>query len=129
MNPARVLSPDHDLAQLRDLLNDPGKLLVACLCAAWCGTCRDYQAPFEALAARRPDTVFAWIDIEEFPELLDDHDIENFPTLLIQRGDDVLFFGTMLPHIGHLDRLLDATAADARAVDHDAPDVRAALIA
>ena len=31
------------------------EFLVACLCAAWCGTCRDYRAGFEALAARFPE--------------------------------------------------------------------------
>ena len=24
--------------------------LVACLCAAWCGSCRDYRATFDALS-------------------------------------------------------------------------------
>ena len=40
---------------------------VACLCALWCGTCGTYRATFEELAARHPDTVFVWIDIEDQP--------------------------------------------------------------
>ena len=28
------------------------RLLVACLCAEWCGSCRDYRATFAALAER-----------------------------------------------------------------------------
>lgn len=127
--PAPVLFPDRDAARLQALLREPSVTLVACLCAAWCGTCRDYLPPFEALAARRPQDVFAWIDIEDFPELLDDHDVENFPTLLIQRGPDVLFYGTMLPHIGHLERLLDSFGADASAIAVPAPDIRTALTA
>jgi len=110
-------------------LRDPSRTLVACLCAEWCGTCRDYLPPFETLAAKRPDDVFAWIDIEDFPELLDDHDVENFPTLLIQRGPDVLFYGTMLPHIGHLERLLESFDTGAEAIGVPAPDIRAALTA
>ena len=53
-----------------------------------------------------PERVFAWIDIEEHAELLGDEEVENFPTLLVQLGDRVLFYGPMLPHIGHLERLL-----------------------
>jgi thiol-disulfide isomerase/thioredoxin len=127
--PAAVLFPDRDAALLQMQLRNPSITLVACLCAAWCGTCRDYLPPFEALAAKRPDEVFAWIDIEDFPDLLDDHDVENFPTLLIQRGPDILFYGTMLPHIGHLERLLESFGADAEAIAVPAPDIRLALTA
>ena len=80
--------------------------LVACLCAAWCGTCTSYKKNFDELAASHPDKCFAWIDIEDHAELVDELDIENFPTLLIQRGDDVAFLGTMLPDVSQLKRLL-----------------------
>jgi len=40
-----------------------------------------------------------------------DLDVENFPTLLIQRHDVVTFFGTMLPDAGLADRLVQAQAA------------------
>ncbi len=84
-----------------------GGFLVVCLCAEWCGTCRDYQTGFNALAAQFPDTRFRWLDIEERADDLGDLDIENFPTLFIQRGEQVLFFGTMLPHLSHLRRLIE----------------------
>jgi len=84
-----------------------GEFLVVCLCAEWCGTCRDYQTGFDALAAEFPDTCFRWLDIEERADDLGDLDIENFPTLFIQRGERVLFFGTMLPHLSHLRRLIE----------------------
>ena len=87
---------------------DTPEFLVACLCAAWCGTCRDYQAGFHALAARFPTARFLWIDIEDDADLVDDYDVENFPTLLIQRDDTVLFFGTMLPHLELLQRTLES---------------------
>ena len=38
-----------------------GRWIVACLCAAWCGTCGGYRTAFEALAARHPDKTFVWI--------------------------------------------------------------------
>lgn len=81
--------------------------LVICLCAQWCGTCRDYRAGFDALAAQFPGVRFAWLDIEEQADELGDLDIENFPTLFIRRDDSVLFFGTMLPHLSYLRRLIE----------------------
>ena len=81
--------------------------LVICLCAQWCGTCRDYRAGFDALALEFPGVRFSWLDIEEQADALGDLDIENFPTLYIRRGDSVLFFGTMLPHLNNLRRLIE----------------------
>ncbi|HJV28087.1 MAG TPA: thioredoxin family protein [Aromatoleum sp.] len=86
-------------------------LLVICLCAEWCGTCREYRAGFEALAAQRPDAGFYWIDVEDEAEWITDLDVENFPTLLIQRGDRVMFFGTMLPQHAILQRTLETLTA------------------
>lgn len=83
---------------------------VACLCAAWCGTCSTYRATFEEIAARHPDKQFVWIDIEDQADLVGDLDVENFPTLLLQRGDTVAFFGTMVPDGGVADRLVQAQA-------------------
>ena len=88
-----------------------GRWVVACLCAAWCGTCGSYRATFESLAAKHSDKYFVWIDIEDHADLLGDLDVENFPTLLIQRDDMVTFFGTMLPDGGIADRLILAQAA------------------
>lgn len=84
---------------------------VACLCAAWCGTCSTYRATFEDIARRHPDKQFVWIDIEDQADLVGDLDVENFPTLLMQRGDTVAFFGTMVPDGGVADRLVQAQAA------------------
>ena len=81
-------------------------LLVACLCAEWCDTCCEYRSGFEALGHEFPQHRFVWIDIEDQGNLVIDIEIENFPTLLVARGNQLLFAGTMLPHIGHLRRLL-----------------------
>jgi thiol-disulfide isomerase/thioredoxin len=95
--------------QLAAALADGG-WIVACLCAAWCGTCTSYRAGFEALAARHPDKTFVWIDIEDQAGVVGDLDVENFPTLLLQRGDTVAFYGTMLPDPKVADRLVHAQA-------------------
>jgi thioredoxin-like negative regulator of GroEL len=85
-------------------------LVVACLCAAWCGTCASYRAVFEELAARHPDKYFLWVDIEDHADLVGDLDVENFPTLLIQRHEHVAFFGTMLPDANVANRLIESQA-------------------
>lgn len=82
--------------------------IVACLCAQWCGTCGAYRAVFEDLAARHPGMHFVWIDIEDQADVVGDLDVDNFPTLLIQRHDVVAFFGTMLPDGALAERLLQA---------------------
>ena len=80
-------------------MSESPPLLVACLCAEWCGSCRDYHAVFESLAAKAPPgTRFHWIDIEDEADLADGIEVENFPSLLIARGDEVLFIGPVTPH-------------------------------
>ncbi len=112
---------------LRARLAAPDAILVACLCAQWCGTCRDYEIKFRELAERHPRHVFAWVDIEDHADLLDDTDVEDFPTLLVQSDAGTAFFGVMLPHIGHLDKLLQSLAATPAGHGHAAPDLLGAL--
>ena len=93
----------------------PGdRLLVACLCADWCGSCREYRSTFDALAARfAGEAHFVWLDVEDEADVLGDPDIENFPTLLIARGGSPLFFGAVTPQPQTAERLvLGAIAGD-----------------
>lgn len=83
-------------------------LLVVCLCADWCSSCREYrQAAYAECTRLFPACRFEWLDVEEDADLLGDLDIENFPTLLIARDDQALFFGALMPHAEHLRRLLE----------------------
>jgi thiol-disulfide isomerase/thioredoxin len=82
--------------------------IVACLCAAWCDVCRQFRPAFDALAERHPEHRFVWVDVEDEADIVGDFDVEDFPTLLIQRGDTVVFFGTVLPDAGQALRLLQA---------------------
>ena len=102
--PSLTLSDDNR-DQLLQNLPDQG-WFVACLCAAWCGTCGEYQARFLQLASQYPDLYFIWIDIEDQAAVVGDLDIENFPTLLIQYGNTPSFFGTVLPDLSLAQRLL-----------------------
>ncbi|RZT38409.1 thioredoxin family protein [Cupriavidus agavae] len=110
-----VYYPEQDPGAVsRALAERPGGRLVACLCADWCGTCKQYQDGFAVLAARYPNDCFVWIDVETHSDTLgEDIDIENFPTVLIQpvAGGAPHFYGTVLPHLDVLDRMLARGAA------------------
>ncbi|TVO53126.1 thioredoxin family protein [Denitromonas halophila] len=105
--------------------------LVACLCAEWCGTCRDYHDSFASMQAQFPQAAFLWVDIETHADWADDMDIENFPTIMIQQDDAVRFLGTMLPYPGHLQRTLETllnASGDARRPGESVPlDLRELL--
>jgi thiol-disulfide isomerase/thioredoxin len=98
------------------LTSESTDVLVACLCADWCGTCQSYKATFAQAQAQFPGVRFLWIDVEDESELIDPIEIENFPTLLIVRRNQAMFFGTVTPHSETLQRLIrtqldDGTAA------------------
>jgi thiol-disulfide isomerase/thioredoxin len=103
--------------------------LVVCLCAAWCSSCRDYRDTFAKLERKHADARFVWVDIEDESDALAsfDLDIENFPTLLIARGDELRFLGALTPHAATLERTLHA-ARSAALVDYP-PDWAAGLVA
>lgn len=84
---------------------------AVCLCAEWCGTCRDYRALFDTLASAHPDVRFVWVDIEDEADLAGDLDVETFPTLLIADGQTARFLGPLLPQAGVLTRLLESLRA------------------
>lgn len=83
-------------------------LTVVCLCAAWCGVCRQYEPAFWALRSKFPQVRFDWVDVEDQEELVGDIDVETFPTLLIGRSQQALFLGPLLPQIKVLERLISA---------------------
>ncbi len=88
-------------------------LLVVCLCAQWCGVCRDYGAIFQRVAAQFPLARFVWMDIEDQADLVDAIDVETFPTVLIAAGHRPVFFGSLAPQAGTLERIVRDRAAQA----------------
>lgn len=85
-------------------------LTVVCLCAGWCTGCQAYAPVFAEVARHFPAVAFAWVDIEEHSDALGEPalDIENFPTVMLLRGDVAMFYGTVLPHAGTLTRMVEA---------------------
>lgn len=122
---ARAARRGHTVGMTSERANE---WLVACLCAQWCGSCRDYRAVFEALAREHPALRFVWVDIEDESDALApfDLDIENFPTVLVACGDELRFLGTLLPHAATLARTI---AAARHAVLTEWPRARGAALA
>ena len=89
----------------------PGGWWAVCLCAAWCGTCGIYRPLFDELGRAHPNVRFEWVDIEDESDLVDDLDVETFPTLLIADGERALFLGPLLPQAPVLARLLASLQA------------------
>ena len=106
-------------------MSSPAPLFVACLCARWCQLCNSYRATFEAAAARHPAHRFVYVDIEDEADLVHAIDVENFPTLLIARGAQVLFFGSVTPHAQTLARLVENALAGTLPAPQAAPEVEA----
>lgn len=84
---------------------------VACLCAGWCGVCREWQPAFEQQARAHPAIRFAWVDVEDEAEAMGEVDIETFPTVLVARGHEVLFLGALPPSGAQLARLIASLQA------------------
>ncbi|WP_407691537.1 thioredoxin family protein [Robbsia andropogonis] len=104
---------------------DAGATLVACLCAQWCGSCRDYRDVFTGLARTFPQYCFLWVDVENQADRVDAFDVENFPTIVIEDAVATRFAGTLLPQRGILERLLNEVPQ--LPGNGTAPTLRAAL--
>ncbi|RMX14928.1 thioredoxin [Vandammella animalimorsus] len=83
------------------------------LCAAWCGVCREFEPVFERLRSSHPQAQLAWLDVEEpaVSDALGALDIDTFPTIALGRGQQLLFWGSIVPQATVLSRLLQEGAA------------------
>jgi len=83
-------------------------LVVICLCAEWCSSCREYRARFDLARSRLPNARFIWVDIEDEADLVHPVEVENFPSVLVTVGSETRFFGPLTPQPETLERLLRA---------------------
>lgn len=85
-------------------------LRVACLCAAWCHVCSGWREEFEA-TLRAAGVAARWIDIEDEEDLLGPIEVDDFPTLLVVREGQPVWFGVIAPRAEALLRRLAAAGA------------------
>jgi len=102
-----------------------GEQWVICLCAQWCGVCREWRAAFEQAALGHPQARFAWVDVEDEAEAMGDVDIETFPTLLVAAAGRPVFFGPVPPAAAGVQRLLASVLAPGAAPSGVTADVTA----
>lgn len=107
-------------------------LLVVCLCAEWCGVCRDYRSSFAQvkaiIQAEHPQAQFVWLDIEDDADLLHPlDDVDDFPTLLIAVAGAPRFFGPLTPQLQTLERLVRSLAENSSAKPLAEPALQAAV--
>jgi thioredoxin 1 len=88
------------------------QFIVACLCAQWCSSCREYRDTFNRVALEFADMRFVWVDIEDQAALVDGIDVDNFPTLLIASDQGPRFFGSLTPQPDVLSRMVRAQAVN-----------------
>ena len=100
------------------------RLTVACLCAQWCRTCDGYREVFDQVLLALDDARVQgmWVDVEDQADAMGAIDVENFPTLLMARGDEVLFFGPVTPHAQTLQRLIVAALQGGLSLDRRSVD-------
>ena len=84
------------------------RFIVACLCAEWCSSCREYRDTFDQVARDFAGVRFVWIDVEDQAALVEGIDVENFPTVLIASSEGPLFLGPLTPQPDILARLVRA---------------------
>lgn len=91
--------------------------VVYCLCAEWCGVCRQWRPQFEALRTALQPARLVWVDVDAQEEVLDILDIEVFPVLLVVREGLPLFCGPVEPTPGRLRQLLQGLEQPATGLD------------
>lgn len=100
------------------------RLVVVALCAEWCGVCREFRQQWDGHDfSKSTDVSYHWVDIEDRQDLAGDLEVETFPCLAVFSGSEPVFFGPVQPHMGMLERVSQAPAAQRLG-----PDARAALL-
>ncbi|HBC5558256.1 TPA: thioredoxin family protein [Proteus mirabilis] len=103
-----------------------GKKLVISFCASWCNNCESWKDTFMLLSEKFIDDCFIWIDIDEYPELVSEIDLDIIPVLLIQKKEDIHFLGPIRPGLETIVSILNSDKV--MKVEFD-PGIRDYLIA
>ncbi|XP_078050441.1 thioredoxin-T [Augochlora pura] len=65
-------------------------LVVVDFFATWCGPCKVIAPKLQELSEEMKDVIFLKVDVDEFPELAAEYDINSMPTFIFIKGGKVL---------------------------------------
>lgn len=66
--------------------NDKETLAVVKFSAQWCGPCRQMEKIIENIENEGTNVKFYNVDVDELPELAEEHEIMSIPVLLFYKG-------------------------------------------
>ncbi|KYN98545.1 thioredoxin-like protein 2 [Plasmodium reichenowi] len=81
-----------ELNKIDDYLSkvNGNKLVVAQFGASWCAPCKKMKPVIEKLGEDNDNIESLYIDIDEFPELGENEDINELPTILLRKNGKYL---------------------------------------
>lgn len=85
-----------------------GKKLVVSFCASWCDNCDAWKDTFTLLSEHFLDDCFVWVDIDEYPDLVSEIDLDVIPVVLIQKKEDIHFLGPIRPGLEAIIKILNS---------------------
>ncbi|CAO2818039.1 unnamed protein product [Amaranthus hypochondriacus] len=83
-----------------ETLNLPGKIIVACFKASWCGPCKIIEPFYGDMSRKYSSYLFISVDVDDVPEISESFDIQATPT----------FYFFLDRH--EIDKLVGSTKAD-----------------
>ena len=113
-----IYYPEDNIQQTGEFIsaNNDNKLVV-CLCADWCNNCNDWKNPLIALSEKYPNDFFIWMDIERHSDTVSEVDLDTLPVLLVQKNNDIIFLGAVVPRVNTIIPLLETKHSVMRAYD------------
>lgn len=113
-----IYYPEDNIQQIGEFIsaNNDNKLVV-CLCADWCSHCNDWKNPLIALSEKYPNDFFIWMDIERHSDMVSEVDLDTLPVLLVQKNNDIIFLGAVVPRVNTIIPLLETKHSVMRAYD------------
>ncbi|MDD8349507.1 hypothetical protein LAW87_22620 [Escherichia coli] len=113
-----IYYPEDNIQQIGEFIsaNNDNKLVV-CLCTDWCNNCNDWKNPLIALSEKYPNDFFIWMDIERHSDMVSEVDLDTLPVLLVQKNNDIIFLGAVVPRVNTIIPLLETKHSVMRAYD------------
>nr|XP_033320761.1 thioredoxin-2-like isoform X1 [Megalopta genalis] len=65
-------------------------LIVVDFFATWCGPCKSIAPKLQELSEQMTDVIFLKVDVDEFPDLAAEYNINSMPTFIFIKGGKVL---------------------------------------